>query len=89
MGGRKGVCANHIRDISKLFAGAHLTLNARNEDDIDSDRILEKLNSIRFAATEGRNIAAAEGMTYFTEPNYFEHQIPKSIYKHENWFDEL
>lgn len=63
IGGRKGVCANHIRDISKLLAGSHLTLNARNEDDIDSDRILEKLNSIRFAATEGRTIVSNEGMS--------------------------
>lgn len=49
---RKGTCVNHIRDIAKLLAGAHLTLNARTEDDIDSDRILEKLNSIRFAVKE-------------------------------------
>lgn len=51
---RKGTCANHIRDISKILTGAHLTLNARTEDDIDSDRILEKLNSIRFAVKENR-----------------------------------
>lgn len=51
---RKGTCANHIRDISKVLAGAHLTLNARTEDDIDWERILEKLNSIRFAVKENR-----------------------------------
>lgn len=51
---RKGTCANHIRDISKILTGAHLTLNARTEDDIDPDRILEKLNSIRFAVKENR-----------------------------------
>lgn len=51
---RKGTCANHIRDISKVLTGAHLTLNARTEDDIDTDRILEKLNSIRFAVKENR-----------------------------------
>ncbi|XP_055316713.1 drebrin-like protein [Sitodiplosis mosellana] len=49
---RKGTCANHIRDISKILTGAHLTLNARTEDDIETDRILEKLNSIRFAVKE-------------------------------------
>lgn len=52
---RKGTCANHIRDITKLLTGAHLTLNARTEDDIDPDRILEKLNSIRFAVKENRS----------------------------------
>lgn len=54
LGVRKGTCANHIRDISKLLAGAHLTLNARTEDDIDSDRVLEKLNSVHFAVKENR-----------------------------------
>ncbi|XP_031622393.1 drebrin-like protein isoform X2 [Contarinia nasturtii] len=51
---RKGTCANHIREISKVLTGAHLTLNARTEDDIDTDRILAKLNSIRFAVKENR-----------------------------------
>lgn len=51
---RKGTCANHIRDISKILAGAHLTINARTEDDIDPGRILDKLNSIRFAVKENR-----------------------------------
>lgn len=51
---RKGTCANHIRDISKVLTGAHLTLNARTEDDIETDRILEKLNSIRFAVKENK-----------------------------------
>lgn len=51
---RKGTCANHIRDISKVLTGAHLTLNARTEDDIETDRILDKLNSIRFAVKENK-----------------------------------
>lgn len=37
-----------------MLTGAHLTLNARTEDDIDTDRILDKLNSIRFAVKEKR-----------------------------------
>lgn len=41
---RKGACANHIRDVSKLLAGAHLTVTARTEDDIDEDKIITDLN---------------------------------------------
>lgn len=41
---RKGMCANHLRDIEKFFCGAHLTLNARNEDEVDPDLILEKVS---------------------------------------------
>lgn len=41
---RKGACANHIRDVSKLLAGAHLTVTARTEDDIDEAKIIADLN---------------------------------------------
>lgn len=43
---RKGTCANHIRDISKLLTGAHLTVNARNEDEMEPERIMEKVSSV-------------------------------------------
>ncbi|XP_043647902.1 drebrin-like protein [Drosophila teissieri] len=46
---RKGTCANHIRDVSNLLSGAHLTINARNEDDIDLDRLLKKLSTVSSA----------------------------------------
>lgn len=40
---RKGICANHLRDIEKFFSGAHLTLNARNEEEVELDLIIGKL----------------------------------------------
>ncbi|ENN73114.1 hypothetical protein HUJ04_008684 [Dendroctonus ponderosae] len=40
---RKGLCANHLRDVEKFFPGAHLTYNARNEDEVDEDLLIEKL----------------------------------------------
>lgn len=43
---RKGTCANHIRDISKLLHGAHLTINARTEDDVEVNIIMDKLSSV-------------------------------------------
>ncbi|SPP76361.1 drebrin-like protein isoform X1 [Drosophila guanche] len=46
---RKGTCANHIRDVSNLLSGAHLTINARNEDDIDLERLLKKLSAVSSA----------------------------------------
>lgn len=41
---RKGTCANHIHDVAKVLHGSHQTINARNEDDIDVERLLKKLN---------------------------------------------
>ncbi|XP_053954725.1 drebrin-like protein [Anastrepha ludens] len=43
---RKGTCANHIHDVAKLISGAHLTINARNEDDIDLERLVKKLSAV-------------------------------------------
>eukprot|EP00794_Sanderia_malayensis_P005307 gene5307-5976_t len=39
----KGTCANHLRDVNNLFRGAHVSINARSEDDLDYDDILEKV----------------------------------------------
>ncbi|KAF4525126.1 hypothetical protein B566_EDAN005068 [Ephemera danica] len=41
---RKGICANHIHDVAKLFSGAHVTINARNEDEVDPQIIIEKVS---------------------------------------------
>lgn len=46
---RKGTCANHIRDISKVLTGAHLTINARTEDDVETDRIIDKVAAVSSA----------------------------------------
>lgn len=46
---RKGTCANHIHDVAKLLTGAHLTINARVEDDIDKERLLNKLSKVSSA----------------------------------------
>jgi len=41
---RKGTCANHIRDVSNILKGAHVTINARNDDEVDTDIILAKVS---------------------------------------------
>lgn len=41
---RKGTCANHIRDVSNVLKGAHVTINARNDDEVDTDIILSKVS---------------------------------------------
>lgn len=41
---RKGVCANHVRDVSNILKGAHVTVNARSEEDVDSDIIIDKVS---------------------------------------------
>ncbi|XP_030766037.1 drebrin-like protein [Sitophilus oryzae] len=43
---RKGISANHLRDIERFFTGAHLTYNARNEDEVDEDLLVDKLKKV-------------------------------------------
>jgi len=40
---RKGACANHVRDVESFFKGAHVSINARTEDDVDEELIKSKV----------------------------------------------
>lgn len=40
---RKGSCANHVRDVQNLLRGAHVSINARTEDDVDEELIIAKV----------------------------------------------
>lgn len=57
---RKGMCANHLRDIENFFVGAHLTINARNEDEVEPQLIIEKVSKVgtaySFKAPRGENV---------------------------------
>lgn len=57
---RKGTCANHIRDVEKLLKGAHITITARSEDDVEVDTIMAKLarataSAYKFNEPRGEN----------------------------------
>lgn len=49
-GTRKGLAATHFRDIEKYFHGAHLTINARDEDEVDETDILNKVSKVSASA---------------------------------------
>ncbi|XP_035524268.1 drebrin-like protein A [Morone saxatilis] len=40
---RKGLYANHVSSMANFLKGAHVTVNARGEDDVEPDTILEKV----------------------------------------------
>ncbi|XP_020289437.1 drebrin-like protein isoform X1 [Pseudomyrmex gracilis] len=57
---RKGTCANHIRDVERLLKGAHITITARSEDDVEVDVVMEKLarataSAYKFNEPRGEN----------------------------------
>ncbi|XP_050928756.1 drebrin-like a [Lates calcarifer] len=40
---RKGICANHVSSMANFLKGAHVTINARAEEDVEPDAILAKV----------------------------------------------
>ena len=40
---RKGLCSTHFKDVSDYFRGAHLTVNAREEDEVDEAELIAKV----------------------------------------------
>lgn len=40
---RKGACANHVSSVANFLKGAHVTINARAEEDVEPDVIMEKV----------------------------------------------
>ncbi|XP_072310682.1 drebrin-like a [Eucyclogobius newberryi] len=40
---RKGICANHVSSMANFLKGAHVTINARDEDDVEPKFILDKV----------------------------------------------
>ncbi|XP_059213667.1 drebrin-like protein B [Centropristis striata] len=41
---RKGVCANHVSTMANFLKGAHVTINARADDDVEPEVILQKVS---------------------------------------------
>ncbi|CAL1616131.1 unnamed protein product [Knipowitschia caucasica] len=40
---RKGICANHVSTMAKFLKGAHVTINARGDEDVEPEVIMEKV----------------------------------------------
>ncbi|KFQ56429.1 Drebrin-like, partial [Nestor notabilis] len=40
---RKGACANHLSTVANFLKGAHVTINARAEEDVEPELIMEKV----------------------------------------------
>ncbi|XP_030593939.1 drebrin-like b isoform X2 [Archocentrus centrarchus] len=40
---RKGICANHVSAMANFLKGAHVTINARAEEDVEPESIMQKV----------------------------------------------
>lgn len=67
---RKGCCANHLPDVERFFKGLQLILNARSDEEVEPDVILEKLEKC-FAAASIRefNSQSADHLSFHLSPS--------------------
>lgn len=79
---RKGACANHVSTMANFLKGAHVTINARAEEDVEPECIMEK-------------VAKASGANYsfHKESSSFQDVGPQapvgSVYQKTNAISEI
>ncbi|XP_026100140.1 drebrin-like protein B isoform X2 [Carassius auratus] len=79
---RKGQCANHVSSIANFLKGAHVTINARAEEDVEPEAIMQK-------------VAKASGANYsfHKESSRFKDSGPQgpvgSVYQKTNAMSEI
>ncbi|KAH0623216.1 hypothetical protein JD844_031282 [Phrynosoma platyrhinos] len=79
---RKGACANHVSSVANFLKGAHVTINARAEEDVEPEAIMEK-------------VAKASGANYnfHKEGSKFQDAGPQapvgSVYQKTNAMSEI
>ncbi|XP_066423474.1 drebrin-like protein isoform X3 [Molothrus aeneus] len=79
---RKGACANHVSTVANFLKGAHVTINARAEEDVEPELIMEK-------------VAKASGANYsfHKESSKFQDSGPQdpvgSVYRKTNAMSEI
>ncbi|XP_039658639.1 drebrin-like b isoform X4 [Perca fluviatilis] len=80
---RKGICANHVRSMADFLKGAHVTINARGDEDVEPEAIMQK-------------VAKASGANYSFHkeaPSRFQDSGPQgpvgSVYQKTNAMSEI
>ncbi|KAB0401338.1 hypothetical protein E2I00_017620 [Balaenoptera physalus] len=79
---RKGACANHVSTMASFLKGAHVTINARAEEDVEPECIMQKV-----ARASGANY------TFHREGSRFQDTGPQapvgSVYQKTNAVSEI
>lgn len=79
---RKGQCANHVSSMANFLKGAHVTINARAEEDAEPDAIMQKVAN-----------ASGANYSFHKETNRFRDAGPQgpvgSVYQKTNAMSEI
>jgi len=57
---KKGQCANHVNDIKRFFKIHHMTISARNDDDVTADEIMRHVTKSTSSFNIGRPSVAEQ-----------------------------
>ncbi|XP_066506623.1 drebrin-like a isoform X3 [Hoplias malabaricus] len=82
-GTRKGICANHVLSMANFLRGAHVTVNARFEDDVDPEAIMNKVSK-----ASGVNYNAHKE-NYNSSNHYGPQGSARSVYQKVSAADEM
>ncbi|XP_066506621.1 drebrin-like a isoform X2 [Hoplias malabaricus] len=82
-GTRKGICANHVLSMANFLRGAHVTVNARFEDDVDPEAIMNKVSK-----ASGVNYNAHKE-NYNSSNHYGPQGSARSVYQKVSASDEM
>ncbi|XP_041756946.1 drebrin-like protein B isoform X2 [Coregonus clupeaformis] len=79
---RKGLCANHVSSMANFLKGAHVTINARAEEDVEPEAIMQKVGN-----------ASGANYSFHKESNKFRDAGPQgpvgSVYQKTNAMSEI
>ncbi|XP_069070345.1 drebrin-like protein isoform X3 [Pleurodeles waltl] len=79
---RKGICANHVSTIATFLKGAHVTINARADEDVEPETIMDKVGK-----------ASGANYNFHKESNKFSDAGPQgpvgSVYQKTNAMSEI
>ncbi|XP_055775733.1 drebrin-like b isoform X4 [Salvelinus fontinalis] len=79
---RKGLCANHVSSMANFLKGAHVTINARAEEDVEPEAIMQKVGK-----------ASGANYSFHKESNKFQDAGPQgpvgSVYQKTNAMSEI
>ncbi|XP_072538556.1 drebrin-like b isoform X2 [Salminus brasiliensis] len=79
---RKGLCANHVSSMANFLKGAHVTINARAEEDVEPESIMQKVGK-----------ASGANYSFHKESSRFRDSGPQgpvgSVYQKTNAMSEI
>ncbi|XP_037402975.1 drebrin-like a isoform X1 [Pygocentrus nattereri] len=78
-GVRKGICANHVQSMANFLRGAHVTVNARSEDDVDPGVIMKKVSKATGVNYSFHRENATTNNSNYIEPPGFMRSVCQKI----------